>query len=163
MDILAEIKNRRSVRRFKKETVPSKSIEEIVQAGRWAPSGLNNQPWRFMVLAHNAKNQLADYTKYGDVILSADKCILVFLDKEAMYDKEKDIMAIGASIQNMLLIAHGLKLGACWLGEILNQRRALCKHLGISKELQLEAVIAIGHPAHYPEGPGRKNLKKLLI
>jgi len=51
MGILRLIKGRRSVRKFKKKTVSKQIVEKILEAGRWAPSGLNNQPWRFMVLA----------------------------------------------------------------------------------------------------------------
>lgn len=163
MEINSAIKGRRSVRKFKKKAVPSKFIEGILEAGRWAPSGLNNQPWRFMVLSGRLKDDLADYTKYGQIMKSADQCILVFLNKTAVYSREKDLMAIGACIQNMLLAAHEQGLGACWLGEILNQRKSFCKHFSIGKELQLEAVIALGYPVSYPKGPKRKTLDELIV
>ncbi len=163
MDILKEIKNRRSIRRFKRKSISAKIIDEILEAGRWAPSGLNNQPWQFRVLSSEQKNKLNDYTKYGHIVKSADKCILIFLDKQAMYNQEKDIMAIGAAIQNMLLYAHSKGLGACWLGEILNQRNELCKHFKISKNLQLEAIIALGYPNESGKKSTRESLKQLIV
>jgi len=163
MEILDLIRTRRSVRKFKKEKIPFEIVEEILEAGRWAPSGLNNQPWRFMVLEGEEKDNLAKYTKYSYIIKGADELILVFLDKEASYHYEKDLMAIGACIQNMLLYIHSKKLGACWLGEILNKREEINKVLNLSKNLVLEAVIALGKPLKLPKGGKRKSLKRLIL
>ena len=163
MDILKLIKTRRSVRKFKKGVVPKEVIEQILEAGQWAPSGLNNQPWRFMVLEKEKKNDLADYTEYSHIIKSADKAILIFLDKESSYNYEKDLMAIGACIENMLLYIHSLGYGACWLGEILNQRKKIQEFFKIPQNLELTAVIAIGHPLKAPSAGRRKQLKDLII
>ena len=163
MSILEVIKARRSVRKFKQKAVPLKVIEGILEAGRWAPSGLNNQPWRFMVLGKEKKDSLAQFTLYGRIVKGADKVILVFLDKKASYNYEKDLMAIGACIQNMLLYIHSIKLGACWLGEILNQREKVQGFLKISKILELEAVIALGYPAAGIKKGRRKQPKDLSM
>lgn len=161
--MLALIRKRRSIRRFKKKAVSGKIITRILEAGRWAPSGLNNQPWRFMVISGPKKDELAVYTKYSYIVRSADKCILVFLDKTAMYNQEKDLLAIGACVENMLLYIHSQKLAALWLGEILNQRKKINKHLGLKSNLQLEAVIALGYPQKNPKNSRRKPLKDLII
>ncbi|MFH1901407.1 MAG: nitroreductase [Candidatus Omnitrophota bacterium] len=163
MDILDTIKERRSVRRFKKEKIPSEAVKKILEAARWAPSGLNNQPWRFVVLEGGEKNILASYTTYSYIVKGADKIILTFLDKKSSYNYEKDLMAIGACIQNMLLYIHSQKLGACWLGEILNKRQEVENFLKIPQGLQLEAAIALGKPAIYPKKARRERLKKLII
>ncbi|MCM8819435.1 MAG: nitroreductase [Candidatus Omnitrophica bacterium] len=163
MDILTLIKTRRSIRKFKKESVLSKIIKNILEAGRWAPSGLNNQPWRFMVLEGELKDKVASYTKYSYIIKSADKIILVFLDKACSYNYEKDLLAIGACIQNMLLYIHSIGLGACWLGEILNRRDEIKKLLCLKENLELEAVLAIGKPAIYPRKTSRKKVEELMI
>ena len=163
MKILQLIKSRRSIRKFRKEPIPLKVIDGILEAGSWAPSGLNNQPWRFIVLEKDEKDAIAQFTKYGQIIKAADKIILVFMDKDASYSYEKDLMAIGACIQNMLLYAHQEGIGSCWLGEILNQRKDLLKHLGILENLELEAVIALGYPAEKGGKAERLTLKKLMI
>ncbi len=157
------MKIRRSIRKFKGKVISKSVIDKILEAGRWAPSGLNNQPWKFMVLEKQRKDSLIEFTHCGHIIKEADKVILVFLDKKASYNHDKDLMAIGACIQNMLLYVHSVKLGACWLGEILNQRKQLQKFLKIPKYLELEAVLAIGVPANIPKATRRKNLKSLII
>jgi len=163
MDVLQLIKKRRSVRKFKKKTVSKEVIDNILEAARWAPSGLNNQPWRFMVLEKERKDLLADYTHYSRIIKSADKLIAVFIDKKSSYNHEKDLMAIGACIQNMLLFIHAAGLGACWLGEILNKRKQIQKVLRIPENLELEAVLALGWPEAGIKKSKRKDLKKLII
>lgn len=163
MDSIKAIKTRRSVRKFKKEAVPKNVVEEILEAGRWAPSGLNNQPWKFIVLEADKKDSLADYTEYSYIIKSADKAILVFFDKETSYNQEKDLLAIGACIQNMLLCAHSLGYGSCWLGEILNQRQGIYRLLNTPKTIELEAVIALGKPLSLPKPSKRKQFKDLIV
>ena len=163
MDILTPIKERRSVRKFRKESIDQKTIEKILEAGQWAPSGLNNQPWKFLVLSGSEKDSLADFTHYGHIIKEADHAICIFLDKETMYNYEKDLLAIGACIQNMLLYIHSIGLGACWLGEILNQRDAINKKFKIEENYQLEAVLALGKPLSVPKTSKRKSLKSFII
>ena len=163
MNVLNLIKSRRSIRRFKKTSISSKTIEKILEAASWAPSGLNNQPWRFLVLEEDEKDSLAHFTHYSYIIKGANKIILVFLDKKLSYSREKDLMAIGACIQNMLLFIHSRNLGACWLGEILNKRKEIKKLLKLPKNFELEAVLALGKPFIYPKKGKRKGLASLII
>ena len=163
MNILNLIKSRRSVRKFKKTDISAETIGKILEAGKWAPSGLNNQPWRFMVLEGEKKDALAKFTHYSYIIEGADKIILVFLDKKSSYNREKDLMAIGACIQNMLLYIHSKNLGACWLGEILNKRRRIKKTLNLPENLELQAVLAIGYSAEPAKKGKRGNLKNLVL
>jgi len=163
MDFLKTIKTRRSIRKFKNKPIASEIITHILEAGRWAPSGLNNQPWRFMVLSGQKKDTLCQFTHCRNIIKSADKLIAVFLDKQVSYNYEKDLMAIGAAIENMLLYIHSQKLGAVWLGEILNQRKKIHRFLRLKPHLQLEAVIALGYPALQPKSAKRKRLKELIL
>lgn len=163
MNMLKLIKERRAIRRFKRDAISETTIEDILEAARWSPSGLNNQPWKFMVLDGIDKNKLADYTVYSSVIRGSKKVILVFLDKTESYNYEKDLMAIGACIQNILLYIHAIGLGACWLGEILSKRKEIEKFLKPPKHLELEAVIALGKPAIVPKSGRRKELRSLVI
>jgi nitroreductase len=163
MDALKLIKSRRSVRKFSKTDIPDKTLEKILDAGRFAPSGLNNQPWKFMILDGKEKDALAEFTHYSYIVKGANKLILVFLDRKSSYNPEKDLMAIGACIQNMLLCIHSQALGACWLGEILNQRSRIQKLLKLTKNLSLKAVLAVGNPLSVPKKSNRKTLSDLII
>lgn len=90
-------------------------------------------------------------------------CIAVFLDNNESYDRTKDLQAIGACMQNMLLAAHSTGLGAVWLGEILNKRKEVEAVLGSPAGCELMAVIALGRPAGKNVKSTRKSLKDILI
>lgn len=163
MDVLEAIKTRRSIRNYSEKKVSEKEILEILEAGRWAPSGLNNQPWKFIIAANpEIKQKIAEQTKYSDTINSAPLIIAVFLDKTESYDRIKDIQAVGACIQNMLLAAHALGLGGCWIGEILKNKEKVNKILSAPENLELMAVLTIGHPKELTQEADRKEINKLV-
>ena len=164
MNILDLIKSRRSVREFIGEEVSDEQIAEILEAGQWAPSGLNNQPWRFVIIKDtDVIEKIADCTKYSHVVNAAKTLLAVFLDNDATYNRTKDVQAIGAAIQNMLLAIHGLQLGACWLGEILNQRDRVEQILEVPESFELMAVLAVGHPKQGERMSSRKPLEKMIF
>lgn len=157
VEILDIIKSRRSVREFLGDIVEDSMVEEILEAGRWAPSGLNNQPWRFVVIRdRQTAGLLAGCTRYSSIVHSAPLLIAVFLDRNVMYDHTKDVQACGAAIQNMLLAVHGMGLGAVWLGEILNQKDKVMEVLNAPGPMELMAVVAIGYPAADSSRSGRR-------
>ncbi len=148
MDIFELIKSRRSIRKFTNEPVLEEVIDKIIEAGTWAPSGLNNQPWKFGVIRdQDLKKEISTLTRYSGIVLSSNVLIAVFLDLPSGYDRTKDAQAIGACIENMLLYIHSIGLGAVWLGEILKNRDKVLELLGGPEALELMAVIALGHPA----------------
>ena len=74
------IKARRSTRRFSAEPVSDDMVNTILEAGRWAPSGNNNQPWRFcMVRDIEMRAKLAPLTKFGAVLKNAPVLICTFI------------------------------------------------------------------------------------
>jgi nitroreductase len=158
------ILNRRSVRDFKKEDIPEDLVSKVLEAGTWAPSGLNNQPWRFIVVRGGVmRAELASLSKYGGHIVSAPVCIVVLLDTAASYHREKDIQAIGACIQNMLLAAHSHGLGAVWIGEIYDKKKEIRDLFGLDENLELMAVVPLGFPAKKPGKGSRKALEEFII
>jgi nitroreductase len=162
--ILKVIRQRRSIRRFTAQIPEDEEIEHILEAARWAPSGQNNQPWKFMVVQDTKTREgLAQFTSYKQIVRGAPMSIVVCLDTTISYSRDKDLMAIGATIQNMLLRVHSLGLGACWLGEIINRKEKVSQYLDLAGDLEIMAVVAIGYPAENPGDGARKPLKELLI
>ena len=162
--VLEAIKKRRSVREFEAKDVPDEIIEKIIEAGTWAPSGLNNQPWRFTVVKDAGKLEaLAKLTHYSHIIQGAPVCIAVFMDAEASYDRTKDIMAIGACNQNILLAAHSLGLGGVWLGEILKSKDQVRQQLGAPESYELMAVLAVGYPTPKERQSNRKGVEEVTL
>ena len=163
MRVEKAIRGRRSIRRYRPRLPKDMDIERILDAGRWAPSGLNNQPWQFVIIKNRSlKEKLSRLTESSGTVIAASALIAVLLDKKRVYNKTKDIQATGACIQNMLLEAHALGLGSCWLGEILNKESKVRRLLRIPAQYELMAVISLGWPLNRRRKGRRKNLKKII-
>lgn len=163
MDILDIIRDRRSIRKFQQKIPDDTVIETMLEAARWAPSGLNNQPWKFLILKDKKqKDYISQFTKDSRIIKNAPCIILVCLNLHDSYNRDKDLMALGAAIQNMLLVAYHSGLGTCWLGEILNRKKEVSYYVNLPDDVELMAVVAVGYPDENPEG-NRKPLKDLMV
>lgn len=161
MDMLEAIRTRRSIRRYKKEPVPEEMLEQILEAGRWAPSANNSQPWNFIVLRdEKLRKEIAGVTTYGKFLAEAPLGIAVIIDPNASTHPVED----GAiATQNMLLAAHALGLGACWIGSYGSVYEDEVKEmLKVPEEKRLLSIISIGFPAEAREKM-RKGLKELVF
>lgn len=85
--VIEIIRTRRSIRQFRKGSVSDEAVNEILEAGSWAPSGKNNQPWKYAVIRDaDLKGALATMTHYRATVRDAAVCIAVFLDTSGSYD-----------------------------------------------------------------------------
>ncbi|MBU3098988.1 MULTISPECIES: nitroreductase family protein [Clostridium] len=157
--VMSCILDRRSVRTYNSKEVSKDAVIQILTAANWAPSGNNMQPWRFSVVINNKEmiKKISSLTVYHNWVENTPCLIAVFLDTKSLDDKIPNIylkhsQSIGAAIQNMLLAAHELGLGTCWIGEILKNEDKVRELLGVSEDLQLMAVISVGYSS-------RKDLK----
>ena len=152
-DYLKFIKSRKSIRKFKDTKIDKEIINHILESARWAPSGLNNQPWKVIVVVYpTIRRLLAECTKYGHIIENAPVNFVIFLDMEKSYDRVKDIQGMGAFIQTVLLSIHAFGLGAVWLGEILNNKEAVNEIFKLDQEkFELMGVVAMGEIADTKE------------
>jgi len=163
--VLEAIRSRRSIRRYTDAPLRKEDVLRILEAGRWAPSGRNNQAWRFLVLRADdpRADALSRCTKYARIVKNATVLICLFLEKTRMYDAKKDHQGAGACMQNMLLAAHSLGLGALWIGEIINQSPQAMDILRLDQEkLEFQALLTLGYPAEAGDAD-RLPLEKLLL
>ena len=164
MNLFELIKTRRSIRRFTDEPVSDEFLNKVIEAGTWAPSGKNNQPWKFAIIKDkDLKEQVSELTHYAKCVLSANALIAVFLDNSASYHTIKDAQAIGSCLQNMLLTIHDEGLGAVWLGEILKNGDKVRELVNGPEGLELMAVIALGHPASDGGKGSRKDVDQNIF
>ncbi len=162
--VFETILGRRSIREFTDQPVTTSQLYKIVTAGIWAPSGLNNQPWRFVLIRDkDTAGQLARQTRYGRIVESAPALIAVYLDTEAMYDPVKDHQSAGSCIQNMLLCVTEQGLGAVWLGQILQNKLRVNEILGLDSRYDLMALLAVGHPVHRNQRSRRRPLADFIL
>lgn len=163
MTIKDTIKSRRSIRQFTDKEIHDDSIAKILESAKWAPSGLNNQPWRFVIIRDGeTKSEISELTHYKNIMIECNLAIAVFYNQNDAYNRDKDLMSIGASIQNMLLQAHDDNIGSVWLGEILKSKNKVSEILQINSENELVAVIALGYSEEKPL-KDRKDLSDLIL
>lgn len=159
------IKDRRSVRKYTQEAVSRQDVMTILEAGRWAPSGMDKQPYRYLTIFRGDERQqlLTEHTRHKSIISNAGALVVFCLDREKLYNPMKDYQGAGACIQNMLLAAHALGLGGLWVGEIVNQADGVLATLKLDPaRYELMAVIALGHPAEQPKVK-RQSLQSMLL
>lgn len=150
MDVLDAIKTRRSVRKYKKESISEEQVTQIVEAGRWAATKGNKQPWKFIILSDaQIRNDLAKTLSTGKFLSEAPLGIAVVVNPE---DHIHAVQDGAAATQNMLLAAHALGLGACWISAYDMGFEGDAKRiLGIPDDERLLSVISVGHPAETPQ------------
>ena len=167
--VLEAIRHRRSIIRFEKTPVEDEKIEAILEAGRWAPSCLNGQPWRFIVVTDpTIKETLAEFAPslYKVGIQEAPACIVVSVDpKEEPFHFIEDG---AAATQNMTLAAYSLGLGSCWVGvfrlegEKGSNEEKIKKVLEMPKTQRVISLLPIGVPKRWDEKKNRKGLSQLV-
>ena len=164
-EIMNAIKKRRSIRSYENTPVPTEALHLMLEAGGLAPSGKNGQPWRFSVIQENArlKDEIADLSAYRRWVKEAPCLIAVWLDTKSSYDVSKDLMGIGACIENILLMAEAQNLGTCWLGEILKAEETIKALLNIPADFTLTAVLTVGYIKTAGTQPARRSVKENLI
>jgi nitroreductase len=115
MDVLEVIRKRRSIRKYISKPVEEDKLQKILEAGRWAPSASNKQPWHFVVIRDESmRKKLADIHAYGRFMAESPVVIIVLSDPER--HPRYYIADPHNAVQNMLLAAYSLGLSTCWMG-----------------------------------------------
>ena len=145
MDALEAIRRRRSVRNYTGAPIPREHLETIVDAGRLAASGSNNQPWDFIVVTDRA---MIDQLKIASQWMEqAGAIIAVVLDPESRWWLEDG----SAAVENMLIAATALGYGSCWLeGYTLPREEEFKALLDVPGEKRLLTLVPIGVPVEWP-------------
>lgn len=163
--VFTALQERRSIRQYTDRPITREEIVTMLEAGRWAPSGKNNQPFRFIVIRSDdpRMDKLADCTIYSHVVKSAPLMLGVFLDKNSLYHELKDHQSAGACIQNIMLAAHSLGLGSVWLGQMMNNAEKVLDVLSLDPaNFEFITFITIGEAAK--EGSSsRKPLEDIML
>ena len=159
MDVLEAIKTRRSIRRYKKTPVPREKLEKILDAGRWAPSARNSQPWKFIVLSDaQVKERVAELLAFGKFLAEEPLGIAVVVDPGVSSHPVEDGTLAAYS---MLLAAHSLGLGGCWINPSHGEEE-LKEILGIPRGERLITVISLGYPDEAPS-KSRRELEEIAF
>lgn len=162
------ISGRRSIRKYKDTAIPKEVIDKILRAGTMAPSGMNAQPWNFVVIEN--KDTIGDLSKKvksllingpwpeemkkgfqsdKDVIFyGAPLLVLISVPKNEQM-RSVNLLDCGLAAQNMFLAAYEEGLGSCFIGfaSFLNQNPKALAGVGIPEGYELMAPLIFGYPA----------------
>jgi nitroreductase len=177
MELDVCIKGRRSVRAYTNQSVSKEQLEAIIEAGTWAPSGMNRQPWKFVVVEDKKKIKIvSDETKVlvrktmpdlgsryemeteADVICyNAPVLMLICTEKDKQMENLNLIDSVLAA-QNMFLKAYELGLGTCYMGFVhylLNTKPEVLRKIGVPDNYQMMVPFILGHPKA-KQGAGKR-------
>jgi len=184
--LLNIIRKRRSVRVYKSGRVTDKQLEMILEAGRWAPSGANTQPWEFVVTRDRAKmkrvrriydnewkeRKREDPVHYkglkkdyvGDVSVLVLVCgdprtKQVYLTTRQPGDREKLFQAsVANAVEHMMLMAASMGLGTVWVSVREEVEAELRELFKVPQQLRLLWVVPIGHAKSWPKAKPRRKI-----
>lgn len=187
MDVREAIRTRRSVGAVQDLTVPRESIERILEAGTWAPNHRKTEPWRFFVLQGEGRMKLASAMadteaaeqgivsspeEHEERLASARKKVsraplIIAVGCEPVVGPKiiplEETLAVGAAIQNMLLEAHALGLGAVWRSGSLCYHPLMAQRFGLSEDGQMLGFLYIGVPAREPGDSAREPFESKTV
>ena len=186
MNTLECIKTRHSTRKFKTDQLSRELIDQVLDAGRYAPSGGNTQLTHFMVITNqDVLNELVtlvqeEYGKMpiientlpymvniikmsaeGKFVFNYGAPALIVLASQASY--ANNFADVSCAMQNMMLACNELDLGSCWVNQIRhlqdNERiQAKMRELGLKEGEKVYASLAIGYP-DLPNGLNRREIE----
>jgi nitroreductase len=138
------LRDRRSIRTYAEKPVERAVIEEIIDCGRLAPTGMNVQPWDFVVITKKeALASIPPMLGHAAFIANAAFAVLV-LAQPAQYAVED----CSAAIENLLIAAEAHGIGSCWVaGTQQAYAPAVAKAFGAPEDRQLIAIVSFGYPA----------------
>ena len=188
MNVLESILSRRSTRSYQSLPVEQEKLEKILEAGRFAPSGGNNQTAHFLViqkedvlkklveLVQNAFAKMEVYdgmyksirnsilqSKKGNYVFHYNAPVLIVVANQKDYGN--NMADTACAVENMMLEANELDLGSCWINQLrwLNEDPTLVaylKELGMQTDERVDASVAIGYPETVDGLPLRKALER---
>lgn len=163
MDLFKAILTRRSIRKYSNQKIADDMIRNLLKSAMYAPSAMNSQAWQFVVI--NQREKLDEIFKVipQEMLKSAQAAILICGD----LNQEKNINYIqqncSAATQNLMLCAHGLGLGSCWIG-VYPTKETIS---GLQKIFNLPdyaipiSMVSLGYPAENPIADERFKTEKI--
>lgn len=159
MQTFDAIRKRASVREYAPRSVGKDILEQLVDAGRRAPSARAVEPWEFIVVtAKPSLSALADIAENGRFLREAAAGIVIFSQDTKYYLEDG-----AAATENILLLAADLGLGACWVaGDKKPYAQKVGDLLGVARGFKLVSIISLGWPRNAPEQKKKRSLSDVI-
>lgn len=158
MEVMEAIFTRRSIRRYSDKIVENTLVDKIIHAAMYAPSAVNKQPWHFIVFDDpSKKNAIMKFHQNAGMLTEAKKCILICYDEKLQHNEGYGVIDCSAATQNLLLAAHALELGGCWVGICPRKARmeAMKQLFELPDHIVPFSLISLGYPSESKSTPVR--------
>jgi nitroreductase len=168
MNQLTIIKQRKSIRSYKSDTVSEKDIHTLLEAARWAPSAGNKQPLEVVIVKSTDQKERLVEGAYGQKFISQVPIVFVIcadVDRtSARYGKRGEtlfaIQDVAAATQNILLMATALNYGTVWVGAF--DEKVVSSILKLPTNIRPLAIIPIGRAAKDPSPRPRREIAEFV-
>lgn len=159
MEVIDAIKKRRSIRSYDSKPVPEDVLGRVLEAGRIAPSAMNYQPWKFVVVRDPSGRKALSGGRYAKFLTECPVVIVGCGDRKK--SQEWHAVDVTIALQNMVTQATAEGLGTCWIGSF--DEETVRSHLGVPDEYTVVAMLALGYPKKVPSsGRKTKNLSEIV-
>ena len=160
MDLTEVIHTRRSVRSYTSQAIGDEILAKLVEAGAAAPSGSNSQPWAFVVIRQLQRIKILQSFAPG-MSGTPQAVIALCLERRRASADCSSWLDMGAAMQNILLQAHRLGLGACPIASFHTE--AVTTLLELPDSLKLVLLVALGFPKSVPQAPAKRPPEEILF
>lgn len=158
MELFEVIEKRRSVRNFEKCDIPKEDIEKILKAGVFAPSGMNIQPFEFIVIDDEEIIKMLGEIVQG-CISEASIVIGIIADPSKSKYWLEDVSAV---TENMLLAITNLGYASCWIeGTLIPKEEQVKKILRIPTDKKFIIILPIGKEKKETTKKVKKDIKEI--
>lgn len=164
METLTAIHTRRSIRKYTGAPIDAATVKTLLAAAMAAPSAGNAQVWRFVVVTERALlDKVPFYSPYASMAVRAPLGILVCADTSAELYPGYWVQDCSAAMQNMLLAAHAIGLGAVWTGvyPMTDRVAAFRREFLLPEQIMPLGFAVIGYPAQEMPAQDRYDEKKV--
>lgn len=165
MDFSKLVSNRGSIRGYKNAPVEEEKLQAVLEAARLAPTAHNNQPFRLIVI-RTAGREVELSQIYGRPWFTQPPFVICIVGVPAEgWVRESDgknyyLVDVAIAMDHLILAAHSLGLGTCWVGAF--NPEAAYKFLGLPEEVVPVAFTPLGYPDREPREKVRKPLEELV-
>ncbi len=154
------ILSRRSIRCYEDKDISEEVLQQILEAGRQAPSAANRQPIRFVIVKdHDILKNLCD-TLLSRFVKYAPLAIVGCADVTSLLTGKWAVVDATIAMQNMVIAALALGVGSCWIGACNEEK--VKELLKIPDKWKVVALLTFGYPAEQPTPRKKKQLTELF-
>jgi nitroreductase len=160
MDCIETILTRRSIRKYKSETISDTVIRNILEAGRLAPTATNVQPWHFIVAKDRKAKEAFTFGGFNGFVRDAAFIILGIYKQSEVIIEKLSLMDVTIALQNMVIAAWVQGVGSCWMGAFDEPK--LKNTLNLPVDSGIVGAVAFGIPDENPVQPPKKPLNDIV-